>query len=238
MTNAISILIPVFNEEAILESSLLRLHEFCEQQKIPHEILVTSNGSTDQTNHIGERLAQQHSWLRFFTLPERSVGQAFRRNVENAKNEFLVTLDIDLSSELMFIRYAFELLNYADMVVGSKTMGSQRRSFLRVLGSQIYITFTLLTFNLTISDYSIGCKAMRRSAVLPVLAHLDAWTGYIFELCLYLKLRGKKILQVGIDCDDKRNSRFNLLHEGFYRYAHLYRCWNLARNPDSWLTKV
>ncbi|MBX7143448.1 MAG: glycosyltransferase family 2 protein [Oligoflexia bacterium] len=235
--HSVSILIPVYNEEQILESALLRLHAFAEEQGIAHEILVTSNGSTDNTKKIGSELARTHSWLRFFSIPERSVGKAFQVNVENAKNEYLVCLDVDLSSELIFLRYACDLLQHADMLVGSKTMGSQRRSALRVLGSQLYITFTLLAFNLTVSDYSIGSKAFRRSAILPVLSNLDRWTGYIFELCLYLRLHGRKIIQIGIDCDDRRSSRFNLMHEGFYRYLHLYRCWRLMHDKQSWIAK-
>ena len=92
-----------------------------------------------------------------------------------------------------------------------------------------------MLFELTISDYSMGAKAFRREVALPVLKHLDDWTGYMFELCFYLQTHGRKVIQIGIDCNDQRPSRFNLLHEGMYRYAHLFRCWRKSRNTDSWL---
>jgi glycosyltransferase involved in cell wall biosynthesis len=230
----ISIFIPVYNEEEILEASVRRVHDYLSEHKLEHEIIVGSNGSSDGTCRTGEKLAADLPYFKFFHLPARGAGTAFAHGVRRAQGEFVVTLDVDLSSDLIFIDYASDLLRYADMVVGSKTMGSQRRSAVRVIGSQLYIMISNILFDLTISDYSIGCKAFRRGAILPALDFLDAWTGHIFELCLYLHCRKKKIVQVGIDCDDRRRSRFRILHEGFYRYAHLARCWRRLRRADSW----
>lgn len=231
----LSILIPVYNEEALLEQSALRIHSHLEAAGITHEVIVTSNGSIDKTQAIGERLARDHSWFHFYQLAERSVGKAFANGVNHARGEYIVSVDVDLSIELNFLDYAAELLKFCDMVAGSKTMGRQRRGIVRVLGSQLYILFTLALFDLTLSDYSMGAKAFRRESILGALSHLDDWTGYVFELALYLKQRGGKVIQIGVDCEDTRKSRFNLLHEGFYRYAHLFRCFKLSRTPGSWL---
>lgn len=231
----ISILIPVYNEEEVLERSVTRLHDYLVERGFEHEIIVSSNGSTDRTPELCQELERRFDWFRSLILKDRGVGTAFAAAVKKAQSEHLISLDVDLSSELTFIDFAVNLLQFADMVVGSKTMGSQRRSFFRVLGSQMYILFTQLSFDLTISDYSIGVKAYRKSSILGALDHLDSWTGYVFELCLFLRKRGKRIIQVGIECEDKRKSRFNILHEGVYRYYHLFRCFQLLRDPDSWL---
>ncbi len=231
----ISIFIPVLNEEEILESAANTVHDYLSTRSIAHEIVVVSNGSTDRTCEIGKRLEASSPWFRFYHLPERGAGRAFAFGVEQAKGDMVITLDVDLSSELTFLDYSADLLRYCDMLVGSKSMGNQRRNFVRVLGSQLYILFTQCFFGLTISDYSIGSKAFRRSAVLPALKHLDPWTGHIFEIVLFLRLHGHRVLQVGIDCDDKRQSRFNLIHEGLYRYRHLYRCRKLLKDRKSWL---
>lgn len=225
----LSVLIPVYNEEQLLQTSSERVHMFLAERGVEHEIIIVSNGSTDRTVELGELAAAQHDWLRFFSIPEKGPGRAFKVGVRAAKGEVIATLDIDLSSDLNFLNYSLDLMRYADMVVGSKTMGDQRRSLVRVLGSQSYILFTQLLFDLTISDYSIGCKAVKRSIVLPLLETLDDWTGYMFELSLHHRVQGLKLIQVGIDCDDRRASRFNIWHEALYRYRHLYRCWQRLR---------
>lgn len=234
----ISILIPVFNEESILRQSVEEIHSYLNERSLEHEILVTNNGSTDRTYKIGIELENEYSWFRFFSFPEKGVGRAFAKAAVEAKGDFLISLDIDLSFDLKFIEYANDLLRYADVVVGSKTMGKQNRYFFRIVASQVYILFTQTLFKLTISDYSIGCKAYRRNVVLPALPHIDPWTGYVFELCTFLNQRGKKIIQIGVDCNDTRESHFNLLHEGLYRYLHIFRCWRKLRSPNSWFNTL
>jgi glycosyltransferase involved in cell wall biosynthesis len=225
----LSIIIPAYNEAEILEKNALRLKAYLDERQIDAEVIVVSNGSTDQTVAIGERLQREHSWFRCIALPEKGPGTAFVAGVHAAQSNLIVTLDADLSSDLVFIDYARDLLQYSDMVVGSKTMGEQRRGFVRVLGSQLYILATQLVFNLTLSDFSMGCKAFKKEVILPHLEGLDSWTGYILELATLLKRSQKKILQVGVSCNDTRESHFNLLYEGYYRYQHLYKIWQKLR---------
>lgn len=233
-THLTSILIPVYNEELILEKNVLRLHDYLSKLEIKHEIIVTSNGSTDKTISIGERLASNHSWFHFFHLPEKSVGKAFANGVKQAQGEFIVCQDADLSSDIEFILHAIGLLEYSDMVIGSKSFGHQRRTLLRILGSQVYILITQVWLHLAITDFSMGAKAFRRSSVLPIVDYIDHWTGYILEIYLYLRQKGMRIVQIGVDCNDERKSRFNIIHEGFYRYRHLYRCFKKLKDPKSW----
>jgi len=230
-----SILIPVFNEEEILETNVLRVHRYADKLGLNHELVVVSNGSTDSTVEIGNRMVEEHDWFQFYKLEEKGPGLAFSKGVKEAKGEFIVTLDADLSSELTFLEFARDLLVHAEVVVGSKTMGSQRRGPIRVIGSQTYILFTQIFFNLTISDYSLGAKAYRKESILPLLGGLDSWTGYVFEICAFIQNSGGRIIQVGIECEDTRASRFNLLHEGIYRYKHLFRTYKKIRNSAKWL---
>lgn len=214
------------------------MHTYLESRSLAHEIIVVSNGSRDKTAEICRDMESHSSWFRFFELNERGVGPAFCEGVRQARYDSIVCLDADLSSELIFIDYASDLLRHADMVIGSKTMGRQRRSLLRVVGSQLYILIAGLAFDLTLSDYSLGCKAFRKSSIINALPHIENWTGYVIELCLYLQRRKRHIVQVGINCEDSRPSRFNLLHEGLYRYYHLFKCWRLTRCPNSWINSA
>ncbi|NLF25953.1 MAG: glycosyltransferase family 2 protein [Deltaproteobacteria bacterium] len=234
MSRLFSIIIPVYNEAEILAASVAEVHNHLSARQIEHEIIIVSNGSTDRTSEIGHSLSKSQANVVFLELPERGAGRAFVQGVKAARGDCIATLDVDLSSELIFLDYAYDLLRYADMVVGSKTMGNQKRSAIRVCASQLYILLSNLAFNVTISDYSIGSKAFRREAILGALPFLDPWTGHIFELCLYLHCHKRKVVQIGIDCQDLRRSRFNLLHEGLYRYTHLWRCWRKLKDRNSW----
>lgn len=235
---AVSVFIPVYNEAPIIEESLRRLLPYLEQRVPQFEVLIVDNGSTDTTVRLCTDFSAKDPRVRCMSIPGKGPGRALKAALPAATYPWIITLDADLSSDLLFIDYAIDLGKYADMVIGSKTMGKQRRSLLRLLGSQSYLLCAQLIFNMTLSDYSIGCKAFRRDPVLRVVESLDPWTGYILEIALYFTQAHRRVIQVGIDCDDNRESRFNLVHEGLYRFRHLKRARALLRNPASWLRRA
>jgi glycosyltransferase involved in cell wall biosynthesis len=234
----ISIVIPVYNEEQILRQSVLRLQEWLSNRPTDFEVLVVDNGSTDQTPNIGQELQKSFLWFRYFQIPERSVGKAFAKGVKEARYPYIISLDCDLSVDLIFIQYAESLLKYSAMVVGSKTLGNQKRSFVRVLGSQFYLFVTQVLFKMTITDFSMSAKAYRKDLLLPILDQIDPWTAYVFEICVWLVHQQRTVIQVGVNCEDLRKSRFNIWHEGFYRYFNLYRVWKTLQDPGSWFNRI
>ena len=78
----VSILIPVFNEEQILRSNVQKLESYLVGLKIPFEVLIVNNGSTDGTAYLIAKLAREFSWLQAISIPQKSVG----RPVDNSNN--------------------------------------------------------------------------------------------------------------------------------------------------------
>jgi glycosyltransferase involved in cell wall biosynthesis len=102
----LSIIIPVYNEEAILKDSLSRVLAELETHQHDFEIIIASNGSTDRTVEIATRLAEEDRRISVFQIDECAPGRAFAQAARQARGEFLITLDADLSSDLIFIEYA------------------------------------------------------------------------------------------------------------------------------------
>lgn len=234
----ISIIIPVYNEESVLGDSLPRLADFFSKRSYVFEVIAVDNGSLDQTETIAHELEKAYGWFRYFRIPERSVGKAFAKGVREARYSHIISMDADLSVDLIFIDQAEGLLKDADMVVGSKTLGQQKRSLVRVVGSQFYLVVTQILFQMTITDFSMGAKAYKRELILPILNEIDAWTAYVFEICVWLIQNKRTVVQIGVNCIDLRQSRFNIWHEGFYRYWNLYRVWKEMRDPQSWFQRI
>src|SRR5712672_407333 len=61
---------PAKNEEAFIE---LTIRSVVDQTVRPVCWLVVSDGSTDSTNEIVSRAAQQHDWIELFRMPERTT---------------------------------------------------------------------------------------------------------------------------------------------------------------------
>lgn len=235
----ISIIIPVYNEAPILKDSLERLEAWLNTfYREAFEVLVVENGSTDATWSLACDLAKEKNWLVPIQISQRSVGRAFAEGVKRAQFEKIISLDCDLSTDLNFINIAKDLLQYSSMVVGSKTLGQQKRSLLRIFGSQLYLVITQILFQMTLTDFSMGAKAYRKSILLPIVDFIDDWTAYVFEICVWLTLQKEPILQIGVSCVDERDSHFNLWHEGFYRYSNLVKVRRKIKDPKSWYRRV
>jgi len=55
-----SIVIPIYNEEEILEESTNAIFSLCKNTGIDFEIIFSENGSTDKTKAIAEELTNKH----------------------------------------------------------------------------------------------------------------------------------------------------------------------------------
>ena len=216
--------IPVYNEEAILEENTARLCRFLDGLG-SYEIILVSNGSTDRTVEFGRKLAVSNPRIRFFSIGEKSVGQAFQIILSEARSEYLISLDMDLSCDLNFVRESLDRLRSADVVVGSKQLGGQKRTFIRRLGSDCYIWGAGKLLGLGVHDYSMGAKAFRVSFLRNNAASLGDGTSYVVN-CLYLARRqGRRICEVAVICRDLRKSKFNLTHEALHKFGHLFLLW-------------
>src|SRR5262245_10391003 len=92
----ISIVIPVYNEEAILHAGVVDLRERLAPLDWSYEIILAENGSRDRTIEIGEELARKYPQLRMLSVGEPNYGKALREGILSAQGEIVLCDEIDL----------------------------------------------------------------------------------------------------------------------------------------------
>ena len=202
-----------------------RLLAFLDRLGRDYEVIIGSNGSTDSTTALGVDLSRRFRPVTFFHLPQRGVGLAFREFVRRARHPLLVSLDMDLSVDLSFVATALDLLDTHDIVVGSKKLGNQSRSLFRRAGSELFLRAVRALLGIAYEDYSIAAKAFRVATLRRFLDRIDSGSSYVLEICFLTHRTGGSVVQVPVSCEDWRASKFNLLHEAFYKYRHLFGLW-------------
>ena len=80
-TVGLTVAIPVYNEERLLDGNTRRVLERLNAIGVAHQVILGSNGSSDGTVERGLALERAHPQVEFFHLPERGVGLAFREFV-------------------------------------------------------------------------------------------------------------------------------------------------------------
>jgi len=233
--SGLSVIIPVLNEADIIAANTAALLAALETLGRPYEVLIISNGSTDRTCALGQKLAEEHGAVRFFEIPEKGVGRAFAMGVLAARHDRIVSVDMDLSIDLGFIARALDLLDDYWIVVGSKKMGNQKRSFWRKAGSTAFILTVRFLLGLPFEDYSIAAKAYRREVVLAHLDRIDHGTSYVLDILYHALAQEGRAVEIPVYCEDYRTSKFNLTREALYRFRNVFRLWwryHLRRGPS------
>jgi glycosyltransferase involved in cell wall biosynthesis len=225
MSNGFTIIIPVFNEADIVETNTRSLVAYLAGLNRSFEVLLISNGSTDQTERLCAGLSRDDQRVRYYSLPKKGVGRAFAVGVTEARFDRLVSVDMDLSIDLDFIPRALDYLENISVVVGSKKKGIQHRPLWRRAGSTIFIITARLLLGLKFEDYSIAAKAYRRDVISQYLDRIDYGTFYVMDILYHALSDGFSAIEIPVWCLDRRPSKFNLPREALYRFRNLFLLW-------------
>lgn len=221
MKNGVSVIIPVYNEEKIIEGNTIKLAKFMKDLKIPFEIIFSDNGSTDRTIEYVRKLQKKYP-VKALSIPQKGwVGLAFKKAVLASKYENLISMDMDLSADLNFIPECVSLLNEHSIVVGSKQGGKQARKLHRLIISSGYIFLARLLLGLDYSDFSMSAKGFKKSAIAGSLKDLNKESFYVTHLLALAKKRNKKVIEIPVHSHDKRGTQFNMTYEIFQRFKNL-----------------
>ena len=128
----ISIVIPIYNEQAILHAAVVDLRERLKPLGWAYEIILAENGSKDRTIEIGHELAAKYAdpqdgQVKIVSAGEPNYGRALKEGILLAQGDIVVCDEIDLC-DADFHRRAIDILDSgeADMVIGSKlAVGSE-----------------------------------------------------------------------------------------------------------------
>lgn len=166
----VSIVIPVYNEEAILNAAVVDLVDRLQQLDWPYELLLAENGSRDRTVEIAKALQDRFPEVRTFSYGEPNYGAALKRGILEANGEFVICDEIDLC-DTDFYERAMALLetNEADLVVGSKAMrgASDERPAVRRFATQVINGMLRVSLGFRGTD-THGLKAFRRAPLIDV----------------------------------------------------------------------
>jgi glycosyltransferase involved in cell wall biosynthesis len=227
---AVEVVVPVYNEERSLESSVRRLCSFLALEfPFSYTITVADNASSDRTWEIAQRLAAELGPVNALHLEERGRGRALRRAWSQSEASVVAYMDVDLSTglEALLPLVAPLLSGHSDVAIGSRLLrGSKvRRGLRRELISRIYNQIVRLVLRTRFSDAQCGFKAVRAERV-GLLLDAVADQGWFFdtELLVVSERAGLRIHEVPVDWVDDPDSRVRVVSTAF---ADLRGVWRL-----------
>jgi dolichol-phosphate mannosyltransferase len=121
LSPAISIIVPVFNQQNKVSFSLEKVKQVVESNFTDYELIIVNDGSTDNTLTILKSIAATDPHVRVLSYtPNRGKGYAVRYGVLQSHGEVVMFLDGDLDISPDSIKDYVERLRISDLVIASK----------------------------------------------------------------------------------------------------------------------
>lgn len=227
----LSIVIPAYNEALRIGSTLEKVRAYLETRNYPCELVLVDDGSRDETPEIlqgfQERYAKAHI-LR--NEPNRGKGFTVRRGMLEARGEFVLFTDADLSAPIEENNKLLAALETsgADAAVGSRALDRRligvHQPWRREMAGRIFNLLVRLFTGLRIRDTQCGLKLFRRATTRRAF-EWQRVTGFGFdpEVLFLIERLGGKILEVPVRWNDNPATKVHFLRDSTRMFLDLIR---------------
>jgi undecaprenyl-phosphate 4-deoxy-4-formamido-L-arabinose transferase len=207
----VSLVVPVYNEEATLEEVYRRATATLEELGRPYELIVVDDGSRDGTWAIVERLAAADARVRAVRF-KKNFGQhpAMHAGLVRARGEIVVTMDADLQNVPEDLPRLIDAVEAGADVASGRRVGRED-SWGRTVPSRLVNGMLRRFTGVNVADFGCAFNAYSRSALEPVLGVIGKQK---FTKALVLSA-GASVVEVDLThrarADSSRYSLFRLM---------------------------
>jgi len=211
----LSIVIPCYNESENLKRGVLdEVYDFLKKQDFSWEVIVSDDGSTDDSRELVKKIISKKENFRLKENPHGGKPSAVWGGIQEARGEYVLFTDMDQSTPLCEILKLIPYFQAYQVVIGSR--GSERENFslIRKIGSNVFRLFRKMILLPKINDTQCGFKVLRTDVareIFPLLQFfkkekvVKGWkvTSFDVELLFIAEKFGYKIKEVPVEWKDR-----------------------------------
>jgi glycosyltransferase involved in cell wall biosynthesis len=154
----LSVIVPAFNEEEIIEASIAKVRETMEALAVPFEIVVVNDGSGDRTGALAAATG-----VKVIDHPSnRGYGASLKSGIRASKYAWLAITDADGTYPIEDLARLVRECGSHDMVVGSRTGEHVKIPFLRRPAKWFINKLANYLSGYRIPDLNSGLRIFRR----------------------------------------------------------------------------
>ncbi len=226
---SLSIIVPVFNEESRIEKAISELEKYLSGQNFSSQVIFVDDGSNDKTLKKIKELKPKLYFEVISYKPNRGKGYAIKQGVANARADYLLFCDVDMSTPLNefnkflpFIRKKIPVIIGTRKAAGAKII--KRQPYLRQKMGEVFTMLSNILLRSSVSDFTCGFKCFSRRAAEKIfsLSTINRWS-YDSEILFLANKLGFKIIEVPVVWKNDSRTKVNLTKDIIQSFTDLLR---------------
>lgn len=232
----ISVVIPTYNEAKKIVKTVEAIWQFFKKRGNDFEIIVSDDGSKDNTCEVIENLQTKYQNLILLKNSHTGKGITVKTGMEKAVGDVVLFTDADLATPIAeFDKFLKKFKVGSDIVIGSRGIA---RTGAPVLRWSMAIGLNLLArilLGLNFSDTQCGFKAFRKKSLLAILpkmlifrragqtSYSRVTASFDLELLTIAKKAKFKIAEIPVDWQHKPSTAVRPITESLITLFEIFK---------------
>jgi glycosyltransferase involved in cell wall biosynthesis len=230
---ALSVVVPAFNEEALLDDAIRRLRRTLDELQLPSEVIVVNDGSRDRTGAIADRLANELGGVVVCHQENQGIGGAFRRGASVATGDYIILWPADMPADPSDLAPYVAEFGRADVIVGVRRLRVGYNP-LMAFNSWVYPRLVATLFGLRLRDVN-WIHAYRRTQFLKIRL-TQRGIPMLAEALVRLRDIGASFAEVDVEMKARLGgvpsaSRFRVMRRTLTGLFSLWWTWRKEPRP-------
>ncbi len=236
--NGISLIFPVYNEAAIIEDTVRNYYDELDG-KVPFELIIAEDGSTDDTKTVVRRLGRTLP-IRVYTSDERKgYLNAVKDAVQLAERDWIFLVDSDYQFAAIDFWRLVPKMSTHDIILGMKS--PRRDPFYRIILSRGLNLLLRGMFGVPYQDMDTGFRLLRREPIERIAQQVHHFAFFTAEFVVRAHLAGYKICEVPVPHYSRKAGATNIFFVSklpLIVLQQLRGIWNLYRELSAQKSKT
>lgn len=223
----LSIIIPAYNEEAVIASTIEDVATYFTTSQIPYEIVVVDDGSTDRTVDVVQEIMARHRTVWLLQSNHLGKGGAVKHGMLKARGLHLLFMDADHSTHIReWGKCAPWLRDGYAIVIGSRKMRGAdirvRQPLLREAMGKVFTWLTNAVLATGVTDVTCGFKVFQARAAREVFRRqrLEGW-GFDAEILFIARRLGYRMKEVPVVWRNDETTKVRLVQDTIRSFTEL-----------------
>ncbi len=207
----LAVIIPVYNEEEIIEKVINKLAFELETLKIDYKIFVYNDGSTDNSQLLLEKIAQNNKNIFVKNKPNAGHGQTILKGYKETVNDYDWIFQIDADNEMdpEYFKKLWQKRDEYDFLIAIRE--GRVQSLSRKIVSFFSRIFTIMFWGKSIWDVNCPFRLMKSTTFIHLFKQLPEFT-YSPNLIIsgYIAKKKIKFYETKIPCKQRETGVISL----------------------------